>query len=68
MSRTQDLCKFAFNNIKDNSWIGEDTTLMTANYLRRPVHVYIFAGSSSPLIYAPLISEVSAAPIALAFL
>ena len=41
---------------------------MTANYLRRPINVYIFAGSSSQLVYAPSIaSELSAAAIALTF-
>ena len=60
------LSKLAPNTIRDNSWIGEDSILMTADYLRRPLHFYTFAGNSSPLIYASLISEV-AAPIALAF-
>ena len=63
----QDLCQLASNIIKDNSLIGEGTILTTANYLRHPVQVYIFAVNFSPQIYTPMISEVSAAPIALAF-
>ena len=59
---SRDLRLLASNVIKANSWIGEGTILMTANYLRRPINVYIFAGSSSPLVYAPsIVSELSAA-------
>ena len=37
---SRDLRILASNVIKANSWIGEDTILMTANYLRRPFKVY----------------------------
>ena len=52
---------------KDGEWVAEDIILATANYLKRPIHVYM-AGACSPQVYSPSSSVTSESmPLMVAF-
>ncbi len=50
---SESLKRLAADIQMDGSWAGEDVILATANYLRRPLHVYCASRATSPLIYSP---------------
>jgi OTU domain-containing protein 5 len=52
---------------KTGTWVGEDVILAAACNLLRPIHVYIAACNSSPLIYAPSMVSTDSLPLLLAF-
>jgi hypothetical protein len=56
----------ALDIAKDGSWAGEDSILAAANFLQRPIHVYV-AAVCSPLIYVPSSPLVCCLPILIAF-
>jgi hypothetical protein len=63
---SDDILQRAAHISQDKVWAGEDAILTAADFLRRPIHVYIAAEQSSPLVYS--VCESSLTPILLCFM
>ena len=52
---------------KSGTWATEDIILAAADCLQRPIHVYVAAARSSPLVYSPTQLQAARSPLLLAF-
>jgi hypothetical protein len=63
------VCKQLNSLGKAGTWAGEEMIMATADYLRRPVHIFTFSSvaNSSPLEYTAPQCDTSLPPVRLAF-